>query len=55
MRSRQRIKQSVLVPEESGSRRQTSEDDDFFGVEKSMPFRMGKWRLLPPEVEEQPN
>lgn len=28
-----------------------AEDGDFMLIEKSIPLRMGKWRLLPPEVE----
>ena len=29
-----------------------AEDGDFMLIEKSIPLRMGKWRLLPPEVEQ---
>lgn len=28
-----------------------SEEDDFMVIQKAVPIRMGKWRMLPPEVE----
>jgi hypothetical protein len=32
-----------------------AEEGDFMLVEKSVPIRMGKWRLVPPEAERQPS
>jgi hypothetical protein len=34
-----------------GAEHFTGENDDFMVIEKSIPVRMGKWRLVPPEAE----
>ncbi len=49
----EKIQKAARAPEASSPPKQTSDDADFMVVERSIPLRMGKWRLLPPEVEKE--
>jgi hypothetical protein len=35
--------------------RRDSDDSDFIVIQRMVPVRMGKWRILPPEVEQREN
>ena len=41
--------------QERGTQPVPGMDDDFMLIQKLVPARMGKWRLIPPEAEEKNN